>query len=673
MSQLNLLKNDPYLEPYSEVIIRRHQLIQNKKKEISGSANQLADFANGHHYFGCIKGPQSWTLREWAPNASSICLTGTRMGWENPGKDYEFTKKEAGQWELVLPLDKMVHLDEYKLLVRWPGGSGYRLSPWSRWVIQDPETKLFNQQVWDPKNSYEWKNSRPQHQPNVPRLIYEAHVGMSSEATSVSTYLEFARDILPKIADLGYTTVQLMAIQEHPYYGSFGYHVSNFFAVSSRFGSPEDLKFLIDTAHGLGLQVIMDLVHSHAVKNILEGPGLFDGTPGMFFHTDYRREHPAWDSLCFDYGKNETLHFLLSNCKYWLEEFHFDGFRFDGVTSMLYQDHGLEKSFSSYEHYFNPGVDEDALVCLALSNCLIQELHPDNISIAEDMSGMPGLASKIEDGGIGFSYRLAMGIPDFWIRMIKDRKDEDWNVNEIFHELTNRRIGEPVISYAESHDQALVGDKTLIFRLADQEMYFNMSIQTPSIIVDRAMALHKMIRLITLSTHGGGYLNFMGNEFGHPEWIDFPRQGNNWSFQYARRQWNLVTDSLLKYQFLNNFDRAMIQFFKSADGINRSIPERIFAHEGDQVLAFRRADYLVIFNFHPSQSYANYGIPCEPADYKIILSTDSPHFGGFDRIKTSIDLEAYPVAPRSSNYQVMTYLPSRTALLIKSIPTPGVR
>ena len=213
---------------------------------------------------------------------------------------------------------------------------------------------------------------------------------LAADSEKVGTYNEFRKNILPRIKKLGYNVIQLMAIQEHPYYGSFGYHVSSFFAASSRFGTPEELKQLIDEAHGMGIMVIMDLVHSHAVRNEVEGLGNYDGTRYQFFHEGKRGEHDAWDSYCFNYGKNEVLHFLLSNVKYWLDEYHFDGFRFDGVTSMLYYDHGLSRAFTSYDMYFDSGQDEEAITYFKLSNKLIHETNPNAISIAEEMSGYPG-------------------------------------------------------------------------------------------------------------------------------------------------------------------------------------------------------------------------------------------------------------------------------------------
>ena len=495
---------------------------------------------------------------------------------------------------------------------------------------------------------------------------------MASEEERIGTYDEFRRNVLPRVIKANYNTIQLMAIQEHPYYGSFGYHVANFFAASSRFGSPEDLKRLIDEAHGNGIGVIMDLVHSHSVKNEIEGLGNFDGNQSEYFHDGPRREHIAWDSLCFDYGKDKVIHFLLSNCKYWLEEYKLDGFRFDGVTSMLYYDHGLSRNFNHYDMYFDGGQDEDAITYLCLANRVIHQVNPEAITIAEEMSGMPGLAEPIEDGGIGFDYRLAMGIPDFWIKIIKEVADESWNVSTLFHELTSKRKEEKTISYTESHDQALVGDKTIIFRLADKEMYWFMNKESQSLIIDRGIALHKMIRLITLATSGGGYLNFMGNEFGHPEWIDFPREGNNWSYKYAKRQWKLADDEKLRYHFLADFDRDMIKLFLDKNILDNSYCNLYLENRGDQVLAFERKGYLFVFNFNPVKSFTGYGINISPGKFEIVLNTDSLKYGGFGLIDESMVYFAEKSNKLSSPDYLRLYLPSRTGIVLRKIPPRSI-
>lgn len=656
INQLRLWIDDPWLEPWSKVIRERYEKIVLRGLDIAGYGKTISSAVNSHLYYGVhTDGRGNRLFREWAPNATDIYLLCDLNGWKQDPA-FRFTKTGNGNHELVLPESTLRHGDLFKWLVCWEGGSGERIPAYTRRAVQDPVTKLFAAQIWDPE-PYIWKNNKTL-QIEHP-LIYEAHIGMSSEAPEIATFDHFRLNVLPHISKSGYNTIQLMAVQEHPYYGSFGYQVSNFFAVSSRFGTPEELKMLIDDAHGMGIAVIMDLVHSHAVSNVLEGISSIDGSESAYFHEGDRGTHPAWGSRCFNYGKSETLRFLLSNCKYWLEEFRFDGFRFDGITSMIYHDHGLGKDFTGYELYFDGNQDEDALVYLALANRLIKEINPGSVTIAEDMSGMPGLAAPIESGGFGFDYRLSMGIADHWIRWIKELRDEQWNVGEIYHELTAKRADEKTISYAECHDQALVGDKTIIFRLLDSEMYTSMSKSTLSMTVDRAIALHKMIRLATISLAGDGYLNFMGNEFGHPEWIDFPREGNSWSYHYARRQWSLASDTNLKYEWLLNFDNEMISLFRKSDILGDK-PNILYQHNERQLLVFMRGDYLFAFNFSPTESYTNLKFNAPAGEYKPILDTDDSRFGGFERN----DLSVNHLTNNFNGENILSlYLPSRCAFV----------
>jgi 1,4-alpha-glucan branching enzyme len=665
MQTLKIIENDPWLKPFEAALEGRHQHAIDKELELTAGKKSLSDFASGYLYFGLHRTATGWVFREWAPHATSVFLIGDFNEWKQL-PEYQLKKIENGIWELSLPATAIHHGDLYKLLIHWDGGSGERVPAWAQRVVQDETTKIFSTQVWEPEQRYQFKikNFRPQ---TDPLLIYECHIGMSSELEKVSTYNAFRESVLPRIAKMGYNCIQIMAIQEHPYYGSFGYHVSSFFASSSRFGTPEELKHLIDEAHSLGIAVIMDIVHSHAVKNEVEGLGRFDGASDLYFYGDAKREHPAWDSLCFDYGKNEVMHFLLSNCKYWLDEFKFDGYRFDGVTSMLYFSHGLGESFSNYSDYYNGGQDDNAICYLTLANRVIHEVNPNAITIAEEVSGMPELAASFEDGGMGFDYRMAMGVPDFWIKTIKEKQDEDWNPGQIFWELTNRRSGEKTVSYAESHDQALVGDKTIIFRLIDADMYWHMQIGDTTLRVNRGIALHKLIRLITATTINGAYLNFMGNEFGHPEWIDFPRSGNGWSYKYARRQWSLVDNQKLVYHYLADFDHAMIQLIKSCSQFNLSPVVQLWDKSDDQVLAYQRNDLLFVFNFHPSRSYNDYGILVEPGCYKAALDTDAKMFGGFGLADDSVEhLTQYDSLYAEHNKEwLKLYLPARSAQVFK--------
>lgn len=663
MGTLNIIKNDPWLKPF-EAAFNEFQSRAVQKTEELANGKTLIEFASGHHYFGLHYGDGKWYMRDWAPNADTVYLVGTFNNWEE-NEAYRLTSIGNGCWEIILNEQQLKHEDLYALSLHWPGGYGKRIPAWANRVVQDNQTHIFNAQVWNPQNQYEWKIRDFQAQLSSV-FIYEAHIGMAGEEERVHTYNEFRINILPKIKELGYNVIQFMAIPEHPYYGSFGYHVSSFFAPSSRFGTPEELKQLIDEAHELGIAVIMDLIHSHAVKNEMEGLGKYDGTRYQFFHEGARGEHPAWDSYCFNYGKNEVLHFLLSNLRYWLEEFKFDGYRFDGVTSMFYFDHGLGKAFGGYDDYFTPNLDYEAVVYFKLANQLIHDINSNALSIAEDVSGFPGLGAALKDGGLGFDFRMSMGVPDYWIKLIKEKKDEEWEVGDLFYQMTAHRDDEKVVSYAESHDQALVGDKTIIFRLIDKEMYYSMRKDQPNLTVERGIALHKMIRLITASCAGGAYLNFLGNEFGHPEWIDFPREGNGWSYRHARRIWSLVDNLELRYHWLWDFDREMIHILKDNNILGHQEIWKVWENKPDQVLAYSRGDLLFVFNFSPGTSYTDYGIAYEPSKFRVILNTDEGRFGGQQRIDDRIPYYTIPQSGKSdSQHFLKLYLPARTAIVFK--------
>lgn len=665
---MGIVKNDSYLVPFNEAICGRHNHAVERIKELTFEGKQtLSDFANGYNYYGLHKTNGKWIFREWAPNATNLYLIGNFNNWER-SREYQCKRIEgtAGDWELILDEDKIHHGDLFKMYVFWNGGEGERIPAWAQRVVQDEGTKIFSAQVWFPEEEYQWKHKT--FKPNrAPLLIYECHIGMGQDAEKVGTYVEFRKNVLPRIVDEGYNAIQIMAIQEHPYYGSFGYHVSSFFAPSSRFGTPEELKELIDEAHSNGLAVIMDIVHSHAVKNEIEGLGNLAGDPNQYFYPGERHEHPAWDSLCFDYGKNEVLHFLLSNCKFWLEEYHFDGFRFDGVTSMLYYSHGLGEAFCNYADYFNGHQDDNAICYLTLANCLIHEVNSHAITIAEEVSGMPGLAAKFKDGGYGFDYRMAMNIPDYWIKTIKELPDEEWKPSSIFWEVKNRRSDERTISYCESHDQALVGDKTIIFRLIDADMYWHFKKGDENDRVRRGIALHKMIRLVTAGTINGGYLNFMGNEFGHPEWIDFPREGNGWSYKYARRQWNLVDNKELCYHYLGDFDKKMLEVIKSEPHFNDTPLKEIWHNDTDQILAFSRNQLIFVFNFSPTRSFSDYGFLVPNGTYNVVLNTDSWEYGGFGFVDENVKhiTLADPLYEKDGKGWLKLYIPARSALVLR--------
>ncbi|MCF8366740.1 MAG: alpha amylase C-terminal domain-containing protein [Bacteroidales bacterium] len=665
-----LVEQDPWLEPVEHEIEARLERYKDRLKQIENDFGSLTNFADAYQYFGIHydEKDKGWYYREWAPAAYQIFLFGEFNSWNRTS--HPLQKKEYGTWEIFLDeetyKDRFVHNSKIKVLVDAPNGWKERIPVWANRVVQDDSTKDFSGQLWFPDKPFSWVGDDFKTGNLDQLLIYETHVGMSTERYGVGTYLEFADHVLPRIKNAGYNAIQVMAIAEHPYYGSFGYHVANFFAPSSRFGTPEELKYLIKKAHSMGIAVIMDIVHSHTVKNIHEGINEFDGTDSHYTHPGDRGNHPAWDSKLFDYGKTEVLRFLLSNLKYWLIEYHFDGFRFDGVTSMMYHHHGMT-AFDSREKFFSDGVEWDAITYLQLANTLIHEVKNDAISIAEDVSGMPGLCRPIEEGGIGFDYRLAMGIPDFWIRTLKEKQDENWNMDEIWNTLTDRMYGVGTIAYAESHDQALVGDKTIAFWLMDKEMYFHMHKNDDNLVIERGVALHKMIRFITIALGGQAYLNFMGNEFGHPEWIDFPREGNGWSHHHARRQWSLCDNPDLKYQYLAEWDKAMIKLIADYKVLTAGYGDLIKSDDWNKTLIFEKANLTFAFNFHINQSLADYEffVP-EEGKYSIILNSDAAGFGGHNRVDERV-IHHTQIDKESNRPFIKVYIPNRTALVFEKV------
>ena len=659
-----LLELNPQLKNFAGDIDLRMFLYRATKNRILTEGQTLNDFANAHNYYGFHRTETGWVYREWAPSAYQLYLEGEFNNWDKTS--HPLTPIGDGNWELVLEgEDALWEGCKVKTVVDANMTRTEHLPLYARRVVQSKADNTFTCEITDDSKVFPWTDADFTGEDQL--YIYEAHVGMAQEEGRVGTYREFADITLPRIKKAGYNTIQLMAIMEHPYYGSFGYQVSNFFAASSWFGKPEDLKYLVNTAHAMGIRVLLDVVHSHAVRNTAEGINMFDGTTWQFFHDGNKGEHPAWGTKCFDYGKTGVLHFLLSNLKFWMTEYHFDGFRFDGVTSMLYHDHGLGTDFNTNDKYFSYNTHTEAITYLQLANELIRQVNPKAITIAEDMSGMPGMALPIEDGGIGFDYRLGMGLPDMWVRTVKEKSDEQWDIFQMWCDMCLRRPGENTIAYVESHDQALVGDKTMIFRLADAAMYTDMDKAVHNLVIDRAIALHKMIRLFTLGGGGEGYLNFMGNEFGHPEWIDFPREGNGWSFNYCRRQWSLMDNGYLKYQWLGDFDRDMVSITKENGLFTQRMGDLRLNMRPEKVLAFYRHGLLFAFNFHPSASQTGVQIPVSrPGVYDVVLCTDDEKYGGFDQIQHI----PYPTQKKDGKYFLELYLPARTAVVLKEPPLP---
>ncbi|CAF0754152.1 unnamed protein product [Didymodactylos carnosus] len=671
----NLLKLDPYLAPYQREIKRRYHVFETMLKTLDAEEGGLEQFTLGYTHFGihvdCTN--NDIKVKEWVPAARAVFIRGDFNGWQE--KQYPLRRNEFGVWEITIPAlsdgsTAIKHNSAIKLLVETHDGRLLdRLCPWSRYVFRAPEANTYHGVFYNPPADqiYKFKHAQPKKKERL--KIYEAHIGISSWEGKIATYDNFRQNVIPRIVKQGYNTIQLMAVMEHAYYASFGYQVTSFFAASSRFGTPEELKALIDEAHKHDLTVLLDLVHSHACKNTADGLNQFDGTNGCYFHDNERGFHNLWDSRCFNYSAREVQRFLLSNIRFWLEEYKFDGFRFDGVSSMLYHTHGIGHAFSgTYDEYFGLVTDTESFNYLQLANHISHTMFPESITIAEEVSGMPTLCRPIAEGGGGFDYRLAMAIPDVWIKLLKETKDENWHVGNITWTLINRRWSEKSIAYSESHDQALVGDKTIAHWLMDTEIYSNMTVFAPRTpVVERGLALHKLIRLLTYGLGGEGWLNFEGNEFGHPEWLDFPREGNNNSYHYARRLFYLPDDETLRYKYLNAWDRAMNDAEEKYQWLSATNTHLSRRHEDDKVVVFERGKHglLWIFNFHSSKSFADYKVGTNRCGkYKIVLNSDSKNFDGLNRVDNNQSYFTQDTKWDGRRYSLQVYIPSRVALVL---------
>jgi 1,4-alpha-glucan branching enzyme len=671
---LPIFKDDPHLRAHEHDIMLRIKEYRHWKKELDEKEGGLLHFAEGYQQFGFHRDEanKKWIFREWLPKVKQAFLIGEFNGWSN---DNPAVSEGFGRWRVDLP-DKpdgtwaVQHKTQVRVRMEGESGNWFdRVPAFAKLAWQDTSTNLFNGVFWEPPSAdrYKFKHRRPPKPENL--KIYEAHAGFASIHERVATWTEFKDDVLPRIKRLGYNCVQLMAVAEHAHYGSFGYHVTSFYAPTSRCGTPEELKEMIDAAHGHGIIVLMDLVHAHCSSNQIDGVAAQDGTDHCYTHGGAKGKQEQWDSSLFHYTKWEVLRYLLSNVRWWLEEYGFDGFRFDGVTSMLYHSHGIGKGYSGgYHEYFGLDADVEAHTYLMLANNLIHKLLPRTaITVAEDVSGMPTLCRPVAHGGFGFDYRLAMALPDMWIKLLKETPDDDWDMGHITHSLQNRRWKEPCVAYTESHDQAIVGDKTTAFWLMDAEMYTHMSTMSPpSMCVDRGLALHKMLRLVTMGLGGEAWLCFMGNEFGHPEWVDFPRPENGWSYSHCRRRFDLPAEDHLKYKFFEAFDVLMCALenrfrFMASDQQFCSKKD-----QGDKVIVFERGPLLFVFNFHPCNSYTDYrvGHPWNEG-LRVLLDSDEGRFGGHMRLEWGHSNSAPPGEAWDNRYHsTQLYIPSRTVQVL---------
>ena len=662
---------DQELREYHPFLVARGERYAKEAERIKALYGSLHAYANLHTNLGYHlvqeNGKNIWLWREYMPGAKTIWLTTEKQRFQRHAH-LKFTPCEDGFFELRLEEKELSHGLYVELRVEPKSFEIYnpegfpttlkRIPAFANWVEQNKEMPAqWCARIWHPKKPYQFQYPKPP-KPTFLR-IYEAHVGMAQSDTkhineSYGSYTDFANDILPHIKDAGYTTVQLMAIPEHPLYRSFGYQVSNYYAPSSRFGDINSCKAMIDTAHKLGLQVILDITHAHSCANTEQGLCNYDST--AYFFTDQMNQ---WGTPTFDFSKEMTRRFLLSNLRYWMEEFQFDGFRFDAVGNMLYKDFGRDDTFEHTGRCFygkdgKPRTNEAGELYLCLANDLVHTISQEAFTIAEEFSGMPGLTCAPSDGGLGFDARFAMGIPDYWEKCIKNPQD----LGSLWYEMNNHRPYDRTISYVECHDQCINGDDAMIWRLLGDDMYTTMLRGIDSWNISRGLAYYRLMRLITLSTADLGYLNFMGNEFGHPEWLDAER--------HAHRQWRLATDERLKYACLAAFDLAQMKMVATYLTDFATPPLFRYIHEDKRLLAFERGHLLFAFNFHETAAYDDILFAVTPGKYTEILSSDDSTYAGHDNLRiTDPKVEHFTTPlPDPLHGDIKLYLPPMVALVL---------
>ena len=619
-----LMERDPSLNPWAGDI-RMHLDRYNERRWRLAGDGSLSEFANGYHYFGFHRTDEGWAFREWLPGADAVWLTGDFNNWQRYA--CPLIPIGNGVWEVRLRgQDALKHGQMVKLIVGRQGASFERVPAYIHRCVKDHIGGALCGEIWMPGQPFQWTDGDffRFKRPRSP-MIYEAHVGMAQEHGRVGSFREFADETLGWVQYAGYNTVLLMAVQEDPDYASMGRRVANFFAPSHRFGTPEDLKYLVNKAHELDISVLMEVCCCWASPNVGEGLSQQDGTDWQYFLTGPRGWHPKHGTRLFDYGRDDVLHFLLSNLKYWMEEYHFDGFRFDGVTSMLYENHGMS-AFDRPDAYFSMNTNVDARIFLMLANELIHGFNDKAMTIAEEDSGFPGMCLPLEYGGVGFDYRQDEGVQALWAALIRDQRQQDWDMSRLWATLTAGRPGEMRLCSPEPRERSLMA------RMAGEALETGMGKEDKDPEVDRAADMQKAIRLLTCALSGNGFLTFMGNEFGHPDRVDFPRAENRFSGLNARRRWSLVNDWSLKYEWLANFDRAMTFLFNRFAIHCAGDPERLLIDDEKKLIAFSRGGMLFVFNLHPTQDARRVFINAGSGAYRAALTTDEWPFGGRERV-----------------------------------------
>ncbi|XP_058788144.1 1,4-alpha-glucan-branching enzyme 3, chloroplastic/amyloplastic [Vicia villosa] len=573
------------------------------------------------------------------------------------------TRKGRKAW-LKKYIPGIPHGSKYRVYFNTTNGPLERVPAWATYVQPELDGRQAYAIHWEPppEDVYKWKNQSPK----VPKSlrIYEAHIGISGSEPKISSFNDFTDKTLPYIKEAGYNAIQLIGVVEHKDYFTVGYRVTNFYATSSRYGTPDDFKRLVDEAHGLGLLVFMEIVHSYAAADEMVGLSLFDGSNDCYFHSGKRGQHKFWGTRMFKYGDVDVLHFLLSNLNWWIEEYQIDGFQFHSLSSMIYTHNGFASFTGDLEEYSNQYVDKDALLYLIMANEILHVLHPNIITIAEDATYYPGLCEPTSQGGLGFDYYVNLSAPEMWSTFLETVPDHEWSMTKIVNTLVSKKENaNKMLLYAENHNQSISGRRSLaevLFGEIDEHSeHYKESLL-------RGSSLHKMIRLITLTIGGRAYMNFMGNEFGHPKRVEFPTSSNDYSYSLANRQWDLLEKDGV-HRDLFTFDKDMMRLDKNERVLSRGFPSFHHVNDSSKVISYVRGPLLFIFNFHPTDSYDSYTVGVEEAgEYQLILNTDEIKYAGQGILRENQYFQR-TISKRVDGHRncIEVQLPSRTAQVYK--------
>ena len=600
-----------------------------------------------------VDGDEGTAFAVWAPNAERVSVVGDWCNWD--GRQFPMRRMgSSGIWELFIPGVAANALYKFELRTR-EGDLRVKTDPMALKMQQSPDTAA----IVVPSDTYDWRDAewmtsrRTRHLAFEPVHIYEVHLGswarVPEEGNRSLTYREIAPRLAEHVKRLGFTHVELLPVMEHPFYGSWGYQVTGYYAPTSRYGNPEDFRFLIDTLHQAGIGVFLDWVPAHFPKDDY-ALRRFDGT-ALYEHEDPRLgEHPDWGTLIFNYGRKEVRNFLVANALYWLHEFHIDGLRVDAVASMLYLDYSRNAG-EWVPNRYGGRENLEAIDFLRQMNDVVCEDAPGCVTIAEDSTAWPGVTRPIRAGGLGFTFKWNMG----WMHDTLGYFERD----PIY-----RRFHQDELTFAMVYEHS----EHFIMPLSHDEMVHLKGSLYEKMPGDHWQKLANMRALLAYQvTRPGKSLLFMGTELAEPT------------------EWN--HDQSLNWHLLHEPDRAaFMAFMERLGAVYRAYPA-LWAGDADpqgfewidvsdrehSILSYLRwsgeRHVVVILNLTPTP-HPGYriGVP-DMTEYERVLSTDDPAWGGSGFGEFS-RLPAHDIPWHGRRYSIELDLPPLSAVVLAPTQAP---